>query len=445
MASAQFNITRPMRNLLRSAPCAFMVMGSHAFALGLEPDAASNTPAVVPSADVSDPFTSDNAAPAKKARDSHLTLLPLDLIYQGSYIPNVISDQGRDSTVHDLYLDSTLNWAASGSAMLKARVLFKGEVQEAQSEVSYHSGITGLEYFYDQRFGDQSQTLTIGRKYLGWSSGFQWRPADLIDNGFTTKNIEIQDPNRYLGVDQVRYQINKSGFNIDAILSNKDKSFYDGNQSAVKLALSGAADFSLMYARNGDYSRKYGVILDTVLPWSTTLALEAVYIDIDRDLLFDPLHFGRTLESLTGISRFEDVYVSLTKFIDDKRRVDLELLYDGSGFKNASQEVLSAVSGKENPSLRVDPSIFSKQYIGRYYAYLAYTGYVDGWKLQWKPSLLMNVGDHSYIGSISIEREFRGSSRMILALSSYNGDNGTEFGSISRGLGVSVSYVVPVL
>jgi hypothetical protein len=181
------------------------------------------------------------------------------------------------------------------------------------------------------------------------------------------------------------------------------------------------------------------------LPWSTTLALEAVRIDIDRDLLFDPLHFGRTLQSLTGISRFEDVYVSLTKFIDDKRRVDLELLYDGSGFKNASQEVLSAVSGKENPSLQVDPSIFSNQYIGRYYGYLAYTGYVDGWKLQWKPSLLMNLGDHSYIGSISIEREFRGSSRMILALSSYNGDDGTEFGSISHGLGVTVSYVVPVL
>ena len=467
-----------MRNFLRSAPFAFVVMGSHAFALGQQPDAAPNSPAgernvpalganesmqdpfvapehtnpdareencVAPCADVPDPFAPQNSAHAKKPRDSRWTLLPLDFMYHGSYIPNVIGDQGRDSSVNDLFLDGTLNWAASESANLKARVLLKGEVQEAQSEASYHNNITGLEYFYQQRFGHQIQTLTIGRKYLGWSSGFQWRPADLIGNGFTTKNIEIQDPNRYLGVNQVRYQINQSGFNIDAVVSNRDNSFYDGNQSAVKLALSGPADFSLMYARNGDYSRKYGVILDTVLPWSTTMALEAVHIDIDRKLLFDSLHFGKTLQSLTGISRFEDVYLSLTKFIDDRRRVDLEYLYDGSGFKNASQQVLSAVAGKTNPSFQVDPSVFSNQYIGRYYAYLAYTGYVDGWKLQWKPSLLMNGVDHSYVGSISIEREFRGSSRLILALSSYNGDSGTEFGSVSHGLGVGVSYVVPVL
>ncbi len=429
-----------------------MVMGSHAHAQGLDQGAASNAPAAERNAaapganeNMQDPFASANPAPAKEDHDSRLSLQPVDFLYQGSYIPNVISDQGKDSSVNDLFLDSTVSWAASRGAMLKARVLFEGEEQEALSEVTYHSAISGLEYFYEQHFFDQSQTLTIGRKYLGWSSGFQWRPADLIDNGFTTKNLEIQDPNRYLGVDQVRYQINESGFNIDAIMSNRDKSFYDGNQFAVKLGISSPVDFSVMYAKNGEYSRKYGLILDTALPWSTTMRVEAVHIDIDRNVLYDPLHLGQTLESLTGISDFENVYVSLTKFIDDKRRVDLQFLYDGSGFRNASAEVLSATAGKENLNFQVNSSIFSDQYIGRYYAYLDYAGYVDGWKLQWKPNLLMNLGDHSYIASLSLEREFRGSSALILALSSYHGDAGTEFGSISHGVGVSVSFVVPIL
>ena len=377
----------PWRHLVGCAPWVFLVMGFPAFALGLEPDAASSATGaehndsvagsgdktqdpfataeqkspsaqdpggVVPATDMSDPFAAAPAASATHARDSRFTLLPLNLIYQGSYIPNVLADQNKDLTVHNVFLDSTLGWTPSGSASLKARVLFEGDLQEAQSVVTEHSDVSGLEYFYEQRFDDQSQTLTLGRKYLGWSSGFQWRPADLIQNGFTTKNLEIDDPNRYLGIDQVRYQINKSGFNIDAVVSNRDRSFYDGIQSAVKLGLSGSPDFSLMYAKNGDYSRKYGVIFDTALPWSTTLSLEAVHIDVDRSRLDDSAHFGRTLESLTGIDRFENIFVSLTKFIDDKRRVDLEFLYDGNGFKNAAPIVSAALAASKAVSAVAD-------------------------------------------------------------------------------------------
>jgi hypothetical protein len=76
---------------------------------------------------------------------------------------------------------------------------------------------------------------------------------------------------------------------------------------------------------------------------------------------------------------------------------------------------------------------------------LDYAGYVDAWKLQWTPSLLMNLGDHSYIGSISVERAFLGRSSLVLALSSYHGASGTEFGTISHGVGVSISYVFSIL
>lgn len=461
----------PKRRWLHCAPYAFVFVGSQAMALDPQTDAISITTTSVqeskdpfaakeraapdpqqnngmaPPADPQDPFAADTSAPVKESLPSRFTVQPLSVLYQGTYIPNVINDQDRDYMLHSLFLDGTANLAVTGSTMMKARVLFEGDVQETQSDVSHRGDISGLEYFFEQRFDGQSQSLTVGRKYLGWSSGFQWRPADLIQNGFTTKNVEIENPNRYLGVDQVRYEINRAGVNIDAVVSNRDRSFYDGLQSAVKVGLSGAAGVSLIYSRNGDYSRKYGLILDTVLPWSTTLALEAVHIDVDRNLMYDTRHFGNTLESLTGVSSFQNIYLSFVKFIDDKRRVDLEFLYDGNGFKDASALVQGAATATQAGianGIKVDTSLFADQYIGRYYGFTAYTGYVDGWKLQWKPSVLINFGDHSYIGSIAIEREFFRSSNLILALSSYHGGAGTEFGSISHGLGVSLSYVVPI-
>ena len=460
------------RHPFHYTPWVFLVMGSHVMAMDPPPDAAANAPpveqgaqdpfatvqqtdqvaqpdnGVATSTDASDPFASDNGSSRKRAAPSRFTLQPVNFIYQGSYIPNVISDQNRDFTLNTIFLDGTAHWAPIDSAMLKARVLLQGDVEEAQSQVSRRGEATGLEYFYEQRFDDQSQALTVGRKYLGWSSGFQWRPADLIDNGFTTKNVEIEDPNRYLGVNQVSYELNRAHFNIDAVVSNRDRRFYDGLQSALKVGFSGPVDLSVLFSRNGDYSKKYGVILDTALPWSTTLRLEAVHTDVNKTLMYDSLHFGKTLESLTGVSRFQDVYARLTKFIDDKRRVDLEFLYDGNGFRDDSAAVRSAALGSSQAAagggIQVDPTLFANQYIGRYYSYAAYTGYIEGWRLEWKPSLLMNLGDHSYIGSISIEREFFGTS-LTLALSSYHGGDGTEFGSISHGVGVSVSYVVPIL
>jgi len=397
--------------------------------------------------DLQDPFASGSSQLTRQVHNSRLALLPLNFLYQGSYIPNVISAQGSDTTVHNLMLDGTLRWAIDNSAMLKSRVLAERDVQKAGAKVSKSGKILGLEYFYEQRFFDQSQMLTIGRRFLGWSSGFQWRPADLIQNGFTTKQIEIQTPNQYLGIDQISYEINHSNFNIDAVLSNRDYGFYDGVQAALKMGFSGSSGVSLLYSRNGGYSNKYGLILDRALPWSSTLALEAVRIDTDKNLMYDPKHFGRTLESLTGTTSFEEVYVSLKKFIDDKRRVDLEFYYNGSGFKDASSKAVKSLSEAQSVNAvqaQVDTAIFAQQYIGRYYVYMAYSGYFVGWKLRWMPSLLMNSGDHSYIGSTSIAREFRDNSNLTLVLSSYHGAVGTEFGSISRGIGISVSYSVVI-
>ena len=387
-----------------------------------------------------DPFEQAKTAQASDDDRSRLTR-SVDLLYQGAYLPSLRTGHGGDQAEQDSFVDAAVDWAASENASLGARVVADHEESKSGSVSSHRNDVTALEYFYRQQFTDATQALTIGRKILGWSSGFQWRPADLIDNGFSTKNIDIQDPYRYRGVDQLRYELIWPKFDAVAIVSNYRKEFFGGEQLAAKLTLKGAADVSLMMAHNGDYSRKVGVIVDGNLPWGMTLALEAVHIEVDKTLLRDAAHFGRTLESLSGTCQYEDIYLSLSKFIDDKHRVSLEYFHNGRGLGDASGRAASAGAGAGNTTAVVDPSLFSQQYLGRNYLYLAYAGYIDAWKLQFKPSVLSNTGDGSFIGSISLKRELGDSSELTLNMNAYHGGDRSEFGAVTNGVGVGVSYV----
>jgi len=365
----------------------------------------------------------------------------LKLLYQATYLPDLLSGEGGDQARQDFYLDGAFNWAATQDASLGARIVAKHEDGKAGATTNHSDDATALEYFYRQQFAQATQAVIIGRKTMDWSAGFQWRPADLIDNGFSTKNVNIENPYRYRGVDQLRYELIQPTFEAVAILSNRDRGFFGGDQVAAKLTLKSIADVSLIASVDGEYSRKYGVIVDSNLPWATTLALEAVHVDIDKDKLADAAHFGRTLESLSGISSYEDVYLSLTKFIDDKRRVSLEYFHNGRGFADASSHAAPTAAVADRPPLLIDPAIFEQQYLSRDYVYLACTGYVDAWKLQFKPSVLMNLSDGSYSSAVSVERELSGSSDLTLYVDSFHGSAGSEFGSITHGLGAGVSYV----
>ncbi len=381
-------------------------------------------------------------APTQDKTPSRFTA-SLDLLYQGKYLPKLIRSGKRDQVEQDVFIDSTLNWTMSEDATLGARIVANHEERKSGSASSHRNDLTALEYFYRQQFAGGAQALTIGRKVIGWSSGFQWRPADLIDNGFSTKSIDIQDPYRYRGVGQIRYELIQPKFDIVAIASNHEKGFFGGEQFATKLSIKSTVDVSLMYAINGDYSRKYGVIVDSNLPWGSTLALEAVHVDIDRDKMTDASHFGKTLESLSGIHRYQDVYLSLTKFIDDKRRMSFDYFHNGRGLDDVSLlgRRLSIAAAASTASRVVDTSIFSQQYLGRSYVYIAYTGYLDAWQLQFKPSVLMNTADSSFIGSISVKRELGDSSELTLNLNTFHGEDDSEFGSVTNGLGFGVSYL----
>ncbi|MDR2012688.1 MAG: hypothetical protein LBQ20_06560 [Rhodanobacter sp.] len=399
------------------------------------PPPASNAPESTTATAQTDPFAEAQTADASSRNPSQFTR-SLKLLYQGTYLPDLLSGEGGDQAQQDFFLDAGFNWASNEDASLGVRIVANHEQSKNGSMASHSDDVTALEYFYRQQFADATQALTIGRKTMDWSSGFQWRPADLIDNGFSTKNVNIESPYRYRGVDQLRYELIQPSFEAVAILSNRDKDFFGGDQVAVKLTLKSIADVSMIASVNGNYSRKYGVIIDSNLPWATTLALEAVHVDVDKDKLTDPAHFGRTLESLSGISSYEDVYLRLTKFIDDKRRMSLEYFHNGRGFDGAQ----IAVAADRLP-LAVDPALFSQQYLGRDYVYMAYTGYVDTWRLQFKPSVLVNISDGSYSGAISVERELSGSSNLTLYVDTFHGGAGSEFGSVTHGLGVGISYV----
>jgi len=401
------------------------------------------------------PATSAAAPAAAATLDASAPRLAtsLDLLYQGSYIPELISIGGVDRTEQDVFIDAAAGFSLSQDATLGARVVANHERRKAGTASSRRNDATALEYYYRQRFAGGAQALTVGRRLVGWSSGFLWRPANLIDNGFSTKNIEIQDPYRYRGVDQVRYELIASRFDAVVIASNHDKKFFGGEQFAAKIGIKGAVDVSLMYAVNGSYSRKYGTIIDASLPWGTTFALEAVHVDVSESRLDDPAHFGKTIESLSGIGHYEDVYLSLTKFIDDKRRLSAEYFHNGRGMADASFRNLPAAAraaataavaaGRMQPV--IDPAIFSQQYLGRNYAYLSYTGYVDAWKLQFRTSVLMNTGDDSSMRSISVKRELGSGSELTLNINTFHGSAGSDFGSVTNGVSAGVSYVVHLL
>ena len=53
----------------------------------------------------------------------------------------------------------------------------------------------------------------------------------------------------------------------------------------------------------------------------------------------------------------------------------------------------------------------------------------------------MNISDGSFSGAISIERELSRSSDLTLYIDTFRGGAGSEFGSVTRGQGVGVSYV----
>lgn len=411
---------------------------------GSPPEASNSTKSApeTASTQITDPFS--DPATAREERTAQARITPsIDLLYQGSYTPGLIRNRGADSAEHDLFIDAALAWTPQEGATLSARVVANHEERKSGSTSSRRGEIEALEYFYRQQFTEGTQAFTIGRRLMGWSSGFQWRPADLIDNGFSTKSINIRDPYRYRGVDQIRYELVRQGFDFTAIVSNNEKRFFGGEQFAAKLGIKGDVAVSLMYAENGDYSRKYGVLVDTSLGWGTTLALEAVHVDVDREKLADAEHFGKTLESLSGIRRYEDIYLSLTKFIDDKRRINLEYFHNGRGFGDLPRTVPSTSADLSALRLRaVDPSIFSEQYIGRNYVYAAYTGHIDRWKLQWKPSILMNTGDDSYIGSFSVQRELRENSELSVYANTFHGGVDSEYGAITNGVGVGISYVI---
>jgi hypothetical protein len=393
-------------------------------------------------ADEIDPFVSSNvSATDGKSRTSG----SLDFIYQANYLPDLIRADSKDQFESQAFLDAVITLAVTDAAKFRARGILSRIDKKTGSIARHSSDIVALEYFYEQRFAEQTQVLSIGRKNIGWSAGFQWRPADLIENGFTTKNVDTLDPNRYRGVDQVQYEAIQPAFNFVAILSNHEKRFFKGEQFAAKIGVKSFADFSLVYAKSGSYSTKYGLIVDSNLPWATTFVLEAVHVDIDKEKLTDPFYFGERLESLSGINSYEDIYIGLTKFIDDKRRISFEYFRNGRGTKSALTGTLSNKLGLEMPASKaINSSIFTEEYLGRNYVYTTYTGYIDDLKLQVKPSVLMNTDDSSYIGSISFNRELGGNSELSLNITTFNGDSLSEFGSISRGVGVSASYIIHV-
>lgn len=399
-------------------------------------------------ADGVDPFATTGNDEPLASNMSNLTA-SLDFIYQGTYIPELRHIQNNDLFENNGIVDSEIKWAISEDAKIQTRGMISFGMKDLNGNSSHESDIKALEYYYEHRLSEAGHYVSVGRKNLGWSAGFQWRPADLIDNGFTTKNFDSLDPTRYAGIDQAQYEMIGNVVDYSVLVSTHDENFFRGKQIASKISFKRFIDSSLLYAKVGDYSEKFGLTLDANLPWATTFVLEAVQVKIDKNNLTDPFYFGKTLESLSGIDSYQDVFLGFTRYIDDKQRFSIEYFHNGRGFHHGMQQQMIdqsvnhyMKSGGRN--LLIDSSIFEEQYLGRNYLYAAYTGFHDGYEIQVKPSVLVNMDDDSYIGSLSVKKEFGGNSELLIKANYYHGGKDSDFGSISPGVSFGVSYLLHI-
>jgi len=395
-----------------------------------------------------DPFAETQSTEQVTPELSNFTA-SLKFIFQGTYTPELYLKADNDFYASHSILDGEMEYQLSDDDLFRFRGMTSYIDQKEGRRNTYSSDVEALEYFYSKSLNNKSSYVTIGRKNLGWSTGFQWRPADVIDNGFTTKNFDSLDPSRYSGVDQVHYELLGEAFDLSLLVSNHNQDFYQGPHWATKIGIKGFIDTSLLWAKNGDYSRKYGFAIDSNLPWGTTLALEAVQVDIEPEYLLNPDYFGSTLESLSGIDSYRDIYLGLAKYIDDKRRINFEYFYNGRGFDEGEVDSTIAQSiGKfiaaGNTIWEIDKNVFSKEYLGKHYVYTSYTGYIDLYELQIKPSILINLDDGSHIASLTLKKAISDNSELFFKTDFYQEKQGKDLGEISTGIGFNLTYLLHI-
>ncbi|RMG29614.1 MAG: hypothetical protein D6732_17415 [Methanobacteriota archaeon] len=392
-----------------------------------------------------DPFASEGEMTEPVYEQSSYSSL-LDFLYQRSYIANAEWINGGNYTEEQSILDGAWDWQPRADFKFKLRGIASYDDRRDGSNKSHRKDIAILDAYYEQEFSGGKHTLSLGRKNLGWSAGFQWRPADLIENGFFTKNVDTLDPNRYRGIDQARYDYIGDNTSISLVFSDKERNFFDGHQLATKFSFKGNALYSLLFARLGNYANKLGLSVDSSLPFAMTIIIEAVHVEIDKNELADPARYGYRLESLTGKNRYNDVFLGLTKFIDERRRIDLQYFYNGRGFEHnnlaATKRINKSAAATEQ---QIDPRLFSYNYLRKNYLYFAYTGYIELWKLQFKPSVMMNMDDKSYIGAMSFSWGLGDHSQLQFNLNIFDGTDNSEFGGISSSAGFSLSYIVHLI
>jgi len=394
-----------------------------------------------------DPFAIESSL-NQSSKVSNLTA-SADYIFQGTYIPELRLESENDFYEQVSTLDGLVNYDINNNSFLRVRGMMNFVNQETNNNHESSNKSLALEYFYQGSFGNKHHYVSFGRKHLGWSTGFQWRPADVIANGFTTKNFDSLDPSRYTGIDQLQYEWIGKHLDVSALISTQDHDFYNGEQLAIRLGIKDNLDMSLLFAQTGDYGYKYGVTYSANLPLATTLAVEAVHVDIDKHHLLSANYFGSTLESLSGTDEYQDVYIGLTKFIDDKQRFNLEYFHNGRGFKEGrlDQTINASVNKYRNlgfTSWHLDQNLFEREYLGRNYLYGSYTGFLETYQLQIKPSLLVNLDDDSYIASLTLKRAIGDNSELLMKANFYDNQPDTDLGEISNGIGFNLSYLLHI-
>lgn len=373
----------------------------------------------------------------------------LALSYRNSRLNDIRNAKGVDSDLKELYADYSVGarLGEHSTAYIRGMANWTHH-RESGLERESESDYVLIEGYYEFSDVENSVFYTVGRKKLYWSSGFQFRPADVLEEGRTDKKYDLIDPRQNRGWDIVQYQKLGEKFDFSLLVASAaEADRVHGVQYASRLEYHSFCELALFGAKNGDYSEKVGIAIDSAAPFSSTFRLEAVAIRVDEQQIYQPDSFGSTLESMSGASSYNEVLASFTHFFDERRRLNFEYFYNGSGFRSSSipAEISRSVDrylsrGYSDPTILEE--VFQTQYLRRNYVSLSYSGYMDSLAVSFAPRAIIGTDDSSSIMSLVLSKELSGKVMIFFEGNWYEGRSQTEFGSVADGPGLSIALII---
>ncbi len=301
---------------------------------------------------------------------------------------------------------------------------------EQQSEV--------LEAFVQWNTEQNDWYMTLGRRKLQWSNGFNWSPANLIQPFFDRPNYDPDEKLQKKGWNLFESEYRMSNASISVFIIENDEDVVDqqkyGNyQTALKYSLQAPVDISLIL-----HKHKMGDV-NSALTWSLLLS-ESVTVraeiahQVEREVHSYPEQTEKDtngyLKSVLGVS-----------YAYSGWDFTLEYLYNEHGYSDREWSILFQTfdEAKQNLSIGNDVtssiqtltqglSLLRNGQLRQHYYYLMLSNIRENALFQYRLSHQVNLDDNSEFSRIEIFQNWSENFSSRVEWQGFSGCNQCEFG-----------------